>query len=84
MRDAEQLCRSVVPGKAARDRLHLVSGVPGERLRSGSAAVLGPDPTEDLSPGLLLRGHRDRHQPARSHPGGEGGRDIDRQTECVG
>lgn len=60
---------SCFAGEAPGDIFHLVAGVPGERVRSGCSPVLRPPAAAHLPPGLVLRGHRDGHQPEGSHAG---------------
>lgn len=59
-----------VVGDAFRRVLHVLHGAAGEHLGPGRAPLPGVGPPEDLPAGLLLRRHRNRHQPAGS-PAGE-------------
>lgn len=62
-------CLPFLLDEASWHLFHFFQGVPGECICVGSAPLFGPSSAEDLSPGLLLCGHRNRHQPTRGHTG---------------
>lgn len=65
------LCVCSAAGEVLRCALHVFHSAVAEHLGAGCAALLGSDPAEDLPAGLLLRHHRNWHQPAGSAAGKE-------------
>lgn len=65
-----KLCVCFVAGDIFRCVLHVFHRAAAEHLSPGCASLPGFSPPEDLPAGLLLRHHRNRHQPA-GRPAGE-------------
>lgn len=60
---------SVFPDEAPRHLLYFIQRIPGKCVCVGSAALYRSTVAEDLPPSLLLCGHRNWNQSARSHAG---------------